>query len=52
MSSADQRQSSATNGREVIKKSFNLSGRVDSPVEQLPFSEEAPSAVGLLRSAK
>jgi surface antigen len=52
MSSADQRQSSATTGREVIKKSFNLSGHVDSPLEQLPLSEEAPSAVGLLRSAK
>lgn len=52
MSSADERQSSATTGRGLIKKPFNLPGRVDSPGEQLPFPEEAPSAVGLLRLAK
>jgi surface antigen len=52
MSSADERQSSATIGRGVIKKPFNLPGRVDSPGEQLPFPEEPPSAVGLLRPAK
>ena len=52
MSSADERQSSATTGRGLIKKPFNLPGRVDSPGERLPFPEEAPSAVGLLRPAK
>ena len=52
MSSADERQSSTTTGRGLIKKPFNLSGRVDSPTAQLPFPEEAPSDVGLLRPTK
>src|SRR5260370_31297984 len=52
MSSADERQSSATTGRGLIKKPFNLPGRVDSPTAQLPFPEEAPPGVGLLRPAK
>jgi surface antigen len=52
MSSADERQSSATTGRGFIKKHFNLSSRVDSPTAQSPLPGEAPSAVRLFRPAK
>ena len=52
MSSADERQSSATTGRGLIKKPFNLPGRVDSPISQAPLPEEAPPSVGLLHSVK
>src|SRR5215469_1396687 len=52
MSSADQRQSSATTGRGSIKKPFTLlPGCVDSPTAQSPFPGEAPSAVELLHPA-